>query len=318
MHPPDGPFADAPETPAETHLRLTLDEARSDAPFALIDGAFYDDLLPWVEATGFRAQMLFRPTDTDDLAATGPWIVPLDDAAQVAGVVALCGGALVPVLCDWPGDARSLHDHLRRLTLIEIPDARLMHGATVHYATAAFRFWDPQVLGTVWPVLTPAQQRRILPPGAAMALVLPDSGARVWLDPPADPPKPADPRQGRHLRLTPAQMDAMDDAMRAPGHEAAVADLRSLLQAGGIPPDEGRLREAVQDADFMAERLALQEQDSLVALAAWQVIHGRDSRAYADLVQAVLAPGAPGTPDDRLFAHMAAVDLALSRRQGPA
>lgn len=314
----DGPFDRQHETPAEVHLRLTLDEAQSPAPFALIDGALYDDLRPWVQATGFRAQMLFLPTDTDDLAATGPWIAPLDDAAQVAGVAALCGADLVPVLCDWPGDARALHDHLRRLTLIEVPDARLMHDTTVHYATAAFRFWDPQVLVTVWPILTPVQQRRIVPPGAGLALVVPGTGERLWLEPPPDPPRPEDPRQGRHLRLTPGQMDAIDDAMRAPGHDAAVADLRRMLQAGGIPPDEARLREAVQDADWMADRLALHEQDSLVALAAWQVIHGRGSRAYAALVDAVLAPGAPGTPDDRLFAHMAAVDLALSRRGGPA
>ena len=305
-----GPFA-AEDTPTQRALAAVQEAAQpaGATTFALLDGGLFPDLRAWLDHTGLIARPLFREGDDPAAALAGPWLVPLDRPAQEDALVAMMGNVRAPVMLCWHGTTPDLYEHLRRQTLIEVPDDRLadVDGRTPH-ETVLFRFWDPAVLAAAWVVFHPDQQRRLFP-GRTIALV--DAWGRgdwQWLVPDARPAPPGRPRQFPHLRLDEAQAEAMERDLKAPHLEAMTEDVGALMAHAGLAVPPGpRRRAAVEDADWMAGELDLVRQDSVVALAFHILAFGRHGRETRALVAAVGDPEAAGRPDDRLLAHMAAV-----------
>lgn len=171
-----------------------------------------------------------------------------------------------------------------------------------------FRFWDPAVLAAAWDVLTPEQQRRLFP-GRTLALVDPwGTGQWRWLAASEALGPPGQPRQHPFLRLTEAQAEAMDAALRVPYRAAMEKDTGDLLERAGLArPTPGRLAAAVDDADWQAGERGLEHQDSVVSLAFHILAFGPRARETEALCAAVADPAGGGTPDDRLMAHLARV-----------
>ena len=306
----DGPFTPS-ATPTEQGLEAAHEAAAASRALvvALLDGALFDDLGAWFDHAGLQAEPLFRAEDDPEAALAGPWAVPLDHPAQDRALISMMGEARAPVVLCWHGDAAALVRHLRRTTLIEIPDETLwdMDGQTP-METVIFRFWDPAVLAAAWDVLTPEQQRRLFP-GRTLALVDPwGTGAWRWLAASEAAGPPGQPRQHPFLRLSEAQAEAMDAALRVPYRAAMEKDTGDLLERAGLDrPTPGRLAAAVDDADWQAGELGLEHQDSVVALAFHILAFGPHSRTTQDLRAAIIDLDQGGTPDDRLLAHLARV-----------
>jgi len=117
--------------------------------YAVVDGASRLDMEALLYDSGVPHTCLFTGALDPEVAAVAPYLVALDPGSPMLAPLAaglgraqaifiLTGAAMVP-----------LRRHLRTLTLARIPDGR----------TVFFRFYDPRVLRSVVPLLTPQQRQ---------------------------------------------------------------------------------------------------------------------------------------------------------------
>lgn len=121
--------------------------------FAVVDGAFHDDLPDALGAAGLASRALYSGT----LEQAGPHLVALDDAAARERLEAVPGAAAVAVYWSWPGAEEALFAHLRRLGRIEVPRTEA-HESGEAFERVLFRHADPASLLRVLPVLDDGQR----------------------------------------------------------------------------------------------------------------------------------------------------------------
>ncbi len=141
---------------------LFLIETLQQSPeplYALLDGARDDAILPLVRAAGVEPIPLLRDTKADDLADYGAQLVALSGQPGLIDHLVHCGWGL-----SWgmylasPAPTVELVSHLRGYCWTDAPDGRQLY----------FRFYDPRVLRTALPAMSPAGRDAFLGPLKAL------------------------------------------------------------------------------------------------------------------------------------------------------
>jgi hypothetical protein len=265
--------------------------------YALIDGGFFADLPAALDTVGLEGRGLYLELDGTARRA-GPFLVPTPDDAAAARVLTLVGGRPAAPFWSWPMGARSLYEHLRRLTTADIPLAGGGHEPVL------FRIADEGVLGIVAPVLTPEQRARLLGAQGAALLFRADGAPRLL-----ERPAGAEPASGR-LRLSAEQYRLVEERYAAALRERAVARFAPDIPG---PPDRARAR--VLDAFARAEAYGLAEPDHILRFVGWDARLVERFELLAPFAEAYghLTDRAEG-PDLRLFYAERAIGTALTER----
>lgn len=152
--------------------------------FAVIDGAYFDNLPGRVASVGLQALPLYVDEIDVPNLAQGPHLVACPNLYAVEQVRDVCAGAPAMVWWAWPDKGTETNDaiygHLRRLNLMEIPSNRAdtilgtrRIGAVDRSSaveTVIFRHGDPNVMQMLVPLLDSDQRARLM--GDALALVM--------------------------------------------------------------------------------------------------------------------------------------------------
>jgi hypothetical protein len=120
------------------------------------------------------------------------------DARDLRAAIALGREPGALVIWSWPKGEMALYRHLRTLNLVKIPnEARAeaeAEGEDVSnmpsFETVLFRHWDPNVLGTLLPLLEVPQQARFLGAAGGLAFDAPDIGRMFAAPRPSGLPPP--------------------------------------------------------------------------------------------------------------------------------
>lgn len=140
------------------------------ATCALLDGSTIAGLPQWIAAHACTAWSLFDTHDAG-LAAAGPWLVRMPDAAAGSGWIdaQLAAGRGVGVIYE--DDCKPLRRHFRRFLSVRTPTGE----------TTFFRFYDPRVLLAFLPECDEMELREFFGPISAFQACAPQLGLTFTL-----------------------------------------------------------------------------------------------------------------------------------------
>ena len=180
--------------------------------FALVDGAHFDDLPATLLREGLGVRSLFLDTSDSEVQKAGPWLVALDQAPftfeRLLRIVDSKPAAIF--WCCEEGES-VLYRHLRTLNMVLLPKWAVDKEKPPELPAkanevAAFRHFDPRVLGAVLPVFDAPQLSRFLGPSREIVFSSADYGVkRLLRDTIWSAPSPG------MLKMTSTQLAMMSD-----------------------------------------------------------------------------------------------------------
>ncbi|WP_420103622.1 DUF4123 domain-containing protein [Bosea sp. (in: a-proteobacteria)] len=211
--------------------------------FAVIDGGPFDDLPLLLASYGLSGRALYLEGGRPEIRDAAGYLVPLLNAEQWQAAQALAAGRPALVVWSWQDGIDALYRHLRTLNLVQIPnEARAeaqARGEEIDpeeypaYESVLFRHWDPNVLGSLLPLLTPEQQARFFGRAAGVVFEAPDHGGlhRIAKPPALPPPAPG------MLRFSAEQMGGLRDQQQSVMAQRVSVYLRDNMPAGIVLTD---------------------------------------------------------------------------------
>jgi hypothetical protein len=212
---------------------------------AVIDGGKFDDVARLLLEAGLSGRPLYLEGGDPAARAAAGHLVPLYEPRDLRAAIALGREPGAPVIWSWPKGEMALYRHLRTLNLVKIPnEARAEAEAAGEDVsgmpaceTVLFRHWDPNVLGTLLPLLDGPQQARFLGAATGLAFEVTYLGRLMAVPRPAGLPAAAP----GMLRFPPEQMAGMQHqreavmAVRVADYLATYANEPSIrLGAAGL------------------------------------------------------------------------------------
>lgn len=150
-------------------------DAFQEPVFAVLDGAQFNDIESELGDVDISPRSLFRQGGDPAWRRDGPWLVELSNDRKRGYIEALSLEKACAVFWSCATGGQALWQHLRTINFILVPDDRIhgnngIDGRQVKYERVMFRHWDPNVLGSVMPSLTPEQFARLFGPASAIFL----------------------------------------------------------------------------------------------------------------------------------------------------
>lgn len=258
-----GDAADFPEA-----LSGLFDPAGGAACLALVDTASHPNLAEMIETSGLAHRSLFQGDAAEALRDAAPWLVRLDPGngftrnlfTHDPDTPWALWGRVAPVLIRTGDSLDAVAAHFRRLTRVRAQsDGRWLY----------FRFYAPQTLEQLYPVLHEDDARALLGPYALTTLS--GTGARqVAL---AAPPRAGDNRGAAPFVLRDAYMQALEGHQKARFRDRLAQDLQASKP--GLKPDEAR---ALADTALaFCDGVGLAHKDSIAGIALVLAHLGRDA-----------------------------------------
>lgn len=235
---------------------------------AVVEGALDPELRGKLAAARLPALPLYLEGGTVAVWS-GPVLVDLAERGGLSALLEINGAA---VIWSWPAGVQSLRRHLRSINLVEVPADTVEPGATGR-ETVIFRYWDPQVLAALLPLLSPAQQARFLGEADGLAFDSRDSfgeGAVIVAPRPAG--LPAAPRG--LLRFSSEQMAALSRARVLASRRRIGAYLRETAPEQTRPLDDRALAAEVERFEREGQALGLATERDLGLWASLQLLAG--------------------------------------------
>lgn len=202
--------------------------------FAVTDGGQFDDPNFVLQTANLSGMSLYLEGGDSGSRAAAGWLVTLREERDLRAVidVAACKNALV--LWSWPHGQMTLYRHLRTLNLVEIPNENRENDEDPAYETVLFRHWDPNVLGTLLPLLDAAQRARFLGAATGIAFDAGEFAGVCALPRPASLPPPSP----GMMRFSGKQMkDLARQQQGAMAHRVAAYLLETVPNAARYMPD---------------------------------------------------------------------------------
>lgn len=161
-------------SPDRAAISAALDEALFAAPasrpgpipYALLDGAAFDNLPRALHETGAEAVCLYKGSIAPEVMCVAPYLAVIERGHPLYERLLDGWGRAQAVFLIAEDTLISLRGHFRKLTMVRLPDERVVY----------FRFYDPRVMRTVMPVLD-ARQRAALFGPAVRAFLCEGEGA---------------------------------------------------------------------------------------------------------------------------------------------
>jgi hypothetical protein len=145
--------------PGPQPLIDTLQQSAAAPVYALLDAARDAEILPLLRTFGVEPVALLRGTKADDLADYGAQLASLDrQPALLDHLVQRGWGRSWGIYLTSPAPIAELAEHLRGHCWTQAPDGRHLY----------FRFYDPRVLRTALPAMSPADLDAFLGPVTAL------------------------------------------------------------------------------------------------------------------------------------------------------
>lgn len=227
--------------------------------FAVLDGARFDDVEEELAEVGITARSLFLEGGNDVMRRDGPWLITVPEGDVRDHIVGLAAATPCAVFWSCPDGEQALWRHLRTINEVLIPDEQDSPGSPrpdrpVSYETVLFRHWDPNVLGSLVPLMEAPQFARLLGPAQAIVMNATEHGglkrALLHRDHPAAPPG--------LLRFEPEQMAAIR-GQRADRSNREVGDyLRDTLPPALLDSMGDDVEPLVQRARATGKELGIQ------------------------------------------------------------
>jgi hypothetical protein len=293
------PTLDIPNAENATRAFRAAIDMLPEPSFAILDGGHFDDLQDELADAGINSRSLFLPGGDADMLRDGPWLVSLTDRSIRAHIEGLAVEKPCAVFWSCPDGEQALWQHLRSINEIMIPDDRIAgndgkSGTPVKYERVLFRHWDPNVLGSLLPLLHAEQFARVFGPATGILMNATDYGGLKRAPRPNDLPSP---KPGL-LQIEPEQIDSLKEAML---HSSRLRIARYLK--GNVPPHFS----GTTDSYFWGVTLASEETADELGI---RTERGRARWSYVMMLSDGKAAGAPevrnyiqdgnGTPDNRV------------------
>ena len=229
-------------------VQKTVLDAFQKPFFAVLDGAQFNDIESELGDVDISPRSLFRREGDPAWRRDGPWLVELANDRIRAYIEALSLEKSCAVFWSCAKGGQALWQHLRTINFILVPDDRIygnngIDGRQVKYERVMFRHWDPNVLGSVMPSLTPEQFARFFGPASAIFMnASAFGGLKRALKPTSFPAAP----RGL-LKLTPENLRSAE-AIRFQGSCQSYMDyLRSVAPDHTSTLSENDLRQITID-----------------------------------------------------------------------
>ncbi|TWF50074.1 DUF4123 domain-containing protein [Neorhizobium alkalisoli] len=294
-------------------LRQVLDEAPAPL-FAVIDGAYFDDLETELASLDIVCKSLFLDGGDPDLRKEGPWIIALTDEARRSHVEILSLEKPCVVFWSCQEGERALVRHLRRINQILVPDDRQSKAGAesrVRYERVLFRHWDPNVLGIILPVLDRVQYSRLLGPAD---IVVADATYYGGLRRGSRPNEAVE-LGGGVLQLRPDQIDRLSQAMADRSRRRTLGFLREYSTPQIAALDDEQLIEKIKTYERQAGDFGIDQHRARMRFS-WLMIAGNDRFLEQRGVSDYLRKG-PGNPNQRMNLLAEAMAEASYRRGAP-
>jgi hypothetical protein len=235
---------------------------------AVIDGGKFDDVARLLLEAGLSGRPLYLEGGDPAARAAAGHLVPLYEARDLRAAIALGRGPGALVIWSWPKGEMALYRHLRTLNLVKIPnEARAEaeaegEGEDVSgmpaYETVLFRHWDPNVLGTLLPLLEGPQQARFLGAAGGLAFDATDIGRMVAAPRPSGLPPPTP----GMLQFSEGQLEAFVERRDDDFHRKIMLYLRDAAPEYLEEHDDAALYAVVSEAVASGDALGLESEYS--------------------------------------------------------
>ena len=255
---------------------------------------------------GLSGRALYLEGGRPEIRDAAGYLVPLLNAEQWQAARALAAGRPALVVWSWQDGIDALYRHLRTLNLVQIPnEARAeaqARGEEIDpeeypaYESVLFRHWDPNVLGSLLPLLTPEQQARFFGRASGVVFEAPDHGGlhRIAKPPALPPPAPG------MLRFSAEQMGGLREARVEASRSSIACYLREHAPERTATMDERALRRFVDQAVENGLSLRLETQRAL-CLWSYLLIASNGAVATSPPILQALRDN-EGREEDALFA----------------
>lgn len=221
--------------------------------FAVVDGAFYDDLPKMLKGADLLSRPLYLDAGSVDGVLFGPHLVDLPDVAAITRFLACLGSAPPAVFWSWPGAQEELYGHLRKLAKVEIPLDREEGGTEV----VLFRHADPSVMAAVLAVLDLAQYARLFGTAAGLVMFSADDGGLKVAPRPSGQPRSI---PAGFLRIHPHQMEALGQSRLVRSRMTVLRYLRDVSPEETAAFDDKALYGRVCDFEASGNELGLRSE----------------------------------------------------------
>lgn len=228
---------------AHDPLGEVLARFRADGQiFAVVDAAHFDYLQDTLTLQRFRFDVLYLDEVDNPSIASGPHLVHVTGPSQIAALREIVGDAPACVWWVWPDTrdaAEAIRQHLRKLSMVEIPEdrpdapvGRVHDGLAMPrrhgYEPFLLRHGDANVMAMLLPILEAPQISRVFSAAKAITFDAPDvCGVRAF-EGAADLPKP---RSGMLRIERGAQYQALTDGYNDALRNRAIREFSSFPEA---------------------------------------------------------------------------------------
>jgi hypothetical protein len=267
--------------------------------FAVLDGGQFDDLEDELADAGIPARSLFLEGGNEDIRRDGPWLVTLRDKATRNHIEELALERPCAVFWSCPKGEQTLWRHLRTINEILVPDDRIQEndgksGNPVKYERVLFRHWDPNVLGSILPLLDTDQSARLLGGANTILINATQYGGlkRIAHQEPSLVPS-AEP-----LIIRPDQIVALKDARIRSSAIRAARFLKRTSSPAIVRLPERELAAIAEKRMRMASSLGIAEERAQIRFC-WLMANSDDRFIDQPGVRDLISRG-KGTPSSRL------------------
>lgn len=231
----------------ELHALLT---DMPDHLFAVVDGAFFDDIAREVAAIGLEAQPLY---ESEEGRRVGPHLIAFRERAALASLLTHIGSRPAAVFWSWTGQASTLRRHLRSNAMIDIPDNEGGRESVL------LRYADANVVASLLDILDAAQRAQFMGEASAISMRTSDP-VRTRFFPVA--PQNGELRRGGFLRLSPEQLAATSAAHLERSRHRVAATLRRGAPDQVDAYSEDKLLEIVTASEEQGRRIGIRSERS--------------------------------------------------------
>lgn len=278
--------------------------------FAAVDGAQYGNLPNLLKMIGLEGRSLFLEHADAEIEANSGWLVPLDDDTDLAALLRVSDErccSLVLWCCPQGEDA--LHRHLRTLNVVQIPKSAVPGAEQTDpiddqmdaaFANVLFRHYDPNVLGSLLPLLDEAQFARIFGPATSILFYTEDyGGVRMATAPESTPIVPR-----RPLRISVEQIEDLEGVRSDASRTRIASYLQEVSPEKTVSLSQGELASFVSQSESSGRELGIRSE---LALGYWAYLNlGSDGRVSASPVARDYLMNCPedGSADQKMYALM--------------
>jgi hypothetical protein len=287
---------------------------------AVIDGGKFDDVARLLLEAGLSGRPLYLEGGDPAARAAAGHLVPLYEARDLRAAIALGREPGALVIWSWPKGEMALYRHLRTLNLVKIPNGARAEAEAAGEdvsgmpacETVLFRHWDPNVLGTLLPLLEARQQARFLGAAGGLALDAPDIGRMVAAPRPSGLPPPTP----GMLRFGEGQLEQLGSAQAHASNGRIEAYLREVAEEETDGLSSEQVRRVISAAEESGKRYGLLDESAIGKWAFLLLITGGALAHDPTIARAF--EESPYEPEVTLDGILEAMRIAAEREEGTA